>query len=158
MKKISENTKKFMKDVGIAAIAGISAGVIATELSDLVTDSHGIISACSAIAEVTAETAAFAYLYYKDNRELYWVENRFQVKKYSSDMLKVIVGFRGLDYLYNGVVTPIINYSLQTLGVNHTLSFLIPNLAHLGYHIVTAIPLGKAFGLIKENKEYSESK
>ena len=63
-----------------------------------------------------------------------------------------------LDYLYNGVITPIINYGLQTVGVNHILSFLIPNLAHLGYHVVTAIPLGKAFGLIKEHKDYNEIK
>jgi hypothetical protein len=98
---VQAKTRKFVKNTVIATIGAVAGGWLGAELSDLLTDSAGIISASSVVGEYALAFGTFIPLHTHDNQDLYRDEKGgFRWRPFAADMAKFTGGASVLDYIY----------------------------------------------------------
>jgi hypothetical protein len=144
--------RKWIKNASIGTVAGFMGGLIGAELTDIVSDSYGLISFLSTIGE-SIGGAIIIPLYTKDNPDLY----RDKLGKLKKNTLVKDWGKYGLTLvafyamLIGGRTT--LNYYLLNKGFDTSSASLLSDCVFGTVHMAGSYCLARGTGLIRYEPE-----
>lgn len=148
----------FAKNIGIAAVFGLTAGAGATELSNLITDNNSATAIVSTVSEYAAAYAAFLPLHAKDNQDVYKnSKGKFKWKEFFKDQIKLAGGFILLDIAYL-TGRPFLTKEFLDSGMNPLQASLYADAIAYPTLMAAAFPVAKITGNIRSKKQSLEEK
>ena len=145
----------FAKNIGIAAVAGLTAGAGIAELSDLITENKTVTAILSTVGEYAAAYAIFLPLHARDNRDVYRdKEGKFKWREFIKDQVKLTGAFVFLDVAYLAG-RPVLTEKFLDSGLNPSRASLYADAISYPVLLAAAFPIAKITGNLR-SKEMSE--
>lgn len=149
--KMRNKYLSYAKNIGIATVASILAGMGASELAKEFTDNGKIIGTISTISEYAASFGVFLPLQTRDNKEIYTENNKFNLGRFVKDYFKLAVSFALLDVAYV-IGRPFLQDYFLRHGMGPSTSSLSADAFFTTGYFAAAIPLARLTGVIKKRK------
>jgi len=141
----------FAKNMGISIAAAVAAGVGASEAAELFTSDGKLIGAISTASQYAASVAAFVPMHAIDNRDIYHVDGKWNLKRLVVDCLKIGGSLLPLDVAYV-LGRPFTQDYFLDNGFGASKSSLAADAVWMSSYLALTYPVAKITGIFHKKK------